>query len=177
MKLCYTVNKGDDSLTAYALLRTAFTDWLGIDMPNIQKTPSGKPYFPDRPDIHFSISHTSSHVMCAISFFPVGVDVEAVRPIPEQLPARVCSPEELEEFDFFELWTLKESFIKLSGHMTAALREICFARDGDIIKTPDKNVFAKLYGGAEGCMAAVCTSGDEFPETMEFIPFDKLLFH
>lgn len=138
-------------------------------MPAVGRLSGGKPYFPGRPDIHFSLSHTKTHVLCAISDFPVGVDVETVRPVRQGVAERVCTPDELCAFDFFELWVLKESFIKLSGNTHVSLKNICFKRDGDKIITPVGSTTAHLFYTIPGCRAAVCSKGCSIPAAIELI--------
>lgn len=83
----------------------------------------GKPYLAAYPDIHFSISHSDSLVICAVCDVPVGADVQRVREYNPSLAERVCSPEELCEIDavadkadaFCRLWTAKEAFVKMKG--------------------------------------------------------------
>lgn len=40
---------------------------------------NGRPYFKERPDIFFSLSHSEERVMCAISDQPIGCDVEIIK--------------------------------------------------------------------------------------------------
>jgi len=40
----------------------------GICNPGILRTPEGKPYLTDRPEISFSVSHTADLAVCALSF-------------------------------------------------------------------------------------------------------------
>ena len=89
--------------------------------------PHKKPTLAAYPDIHFNISHCHGLVACAFAPFPVGIDVEHIRPFRDHLLHRVLTPEEqaqLEAFStteekrqewFFRFWTLKESRIKQSG--------------------------------------------------------------
>lgn len=58
---------------------------------------NGKPYFKNRKEIHFSLSHSEERVMCIISDEPVGCDVE-------YLPGNT-------ETDL-DSWTKMESFCK-----------------------------------------------------------------
>ncbi len=87
-----------------------------------------KPRLQNFPDFHFNISHSGEFAVCAFDRFPVGVDVEKVRPIDSQkLAARLFSPRERaalgKEPDplaaFFRLWTAKESVIKQRGSTLA----------------------------------------------------------
>lgn len=42
----------------------------------VLRTPAGQPYFPDRPGLHLSISHSGPWWACAIAGRPVGLDIE-----------------------------------------------------------------------------------------------------
>lgn len=163
------VGERSGSAAAYALLEYAVGKSYGIPMPAVRKQSGGKPYFPDRPDIHFSLSHAKTHVLCAVSDFPVGVDIETVRHVRQGVAERVCVPDELCAFDFFELWVLKESFLKLSGNTHVSLKSICFKRDGDKIYTPDGGTIARLFYSVHGCRAAVCSKGGSIPAAIELI--------
>lgn len=85
----------------------------------------GKPFLLGANNIHFNISHSGNWVVCAISDFPVGIDVEVIKPIDLDIAKRFFSEDEYSallnqtEEDkpkyFFKLWTLKESYIKAVG--------------------------------------------------------------
>ena len=68
---------------------------------------NGKPYFKNRKEIHFSLSHSEERVMCIISDEPVGCDVE-------YLPGNT-------ETDL-ESWTKMESFCKATDCKTYCRR-------------------------------------------------------
>ena len=163
------------SPTAYALLCHALFVTHGIDMPEIGRAENGKPYFPGRPDIHFSLSHTKTHVLAAISDRPVGVDIETIRPVRPGVPERVCGPDELRNFDFFELWVLKESFLKVTGNTRVDPRSVCFRRENGKIATPDEAIEARLYDEIPGCAAAVCTPGGAIPAAVVLADLAKIL--
>ena len=83
-----------------------------------------KPRLENFPDFHFNISHSGGFSVCAFDTFPVGVDVEQVRPIESnRLAARLFSPREQAALEkepdpqsaFFRLWTMKESVVKQRG--------------------------------------------------------------
>ena len=75
--------------------------------------------------LEFSLSHSGNIVLCAISEKPVGCDVEEIRKAPERVAERYfsCGEQESlsrfagEEYDraFFRLWTMKESYVKMTG--------------------------------------------------------------
>ena len=56
--------------------------------------PHKKPTLAAYPDIHFNISHCHGLVACAFAPFPVGIDVEHIRPFRDHLLHRVLTPEE-----------------------------------------------------------------------------------
>lgn len=102
--------------------------------PEFAYNEHGKPYLADRPDIHFSISHTKNAILVAISNAPIGVDVEHVRLPSDGLIEKTMNPDEQAlinnasssclEVDclqgeraatFTSLWTKKEAVLKLLG--------------------------------------------------------------
>lgn len=120
MKL-YAMTTGpeeDPSRQARVLLCKA----LGLDsLPPMETGAHGKPYLTHGPA--FSLSHTQGAVAVAVGRGSVGVDVERIRPVQEQLIRRTLSGREYDWYcargrrleDFFTLWTLKESYYKYLG--------------------------------------------------------------
>lgn len=90
--------------------------------PVISVLPGGKPVLQDIA-LEFSLSHSGALAACAISDRPVGLDLERKGRYHESLLRRCFSPEEQhtirESLDpdavFTELWTGKESMLKLTG--------------------------------------------------------------
>lgn len=69
--------KHQEVLCAYLLLRMALWEQCGWrDLPRIEVDELGKPFFPDHPDTHFSLSHTAGAAAAALADTPVGVDIE-----------------------------------------------------------------------------------------------------
>lgn len=87
------------------------------------RTADGKPFFRNAPDIHFSISHSSSKVAVALSDREVGCDIERMDDIDMAVGERFFSREEylsaMASEDclraFYRCWTLKESYLKAVG--------------------------------------------------------------
>lgn len=175
MRLFYTDFHGISGHdAAYALLRFAFSEIYGEATPETAKTDDGKPYFPTRSDVHFSLSHTKDYVLCAMGDFPVGADIEKIRELRPGLNKRVRSEDEMNDFDFFSSWVLKESFIKLCGTIEIPLRETRFTGTPENIVCPREGVFAKLYETVDGYRTAVCSYTSNLPKNAEFIPFNTL---
>lgn len=111
---------GEDgrALSRPLLERAVRLAWGWEQLPALEVSPRGKPFFSDRPGHWFSLTHSGGLALCALSDAgPVGVDAELVRPHREGLPRYALSAEELAEFDgswedFARLWTVKESWCK-----------------------------------------------------------------
>ena len=169
MKLyCTKRGKFHQSIEAYAFAEKMFFSNFQENMPIIEKTPNGKPFFPDRSDIHFSLSHSKTHILCAFSHTPVGVDIESERNISERTQKFFCTAEELKYFEPLELWVIKESYIKLFGKTISDIKNLRFSRKNREIITPDKTVKTQLYR-TPTYYAAVSTIGSEPPKSIEFI--------
>lgn len=100
----------------------------------INRTENGKPYC-ENAEMHFSISHCKDLVVCVVHRFPVGVDIEFIRPLDLRVTRFACTHKDLEfinsaedegekERRFFKLWTAKEAYIKLHGKVLADLKTI-----------------------------------------------------
>ena len=175
---CAPLSGSDGSLAVYSLLRYAFNSEYGGAFPENKKTPNGKPYFPARRDIHFSLSHSRAHVLCALSGQPVGADIESPRLISERAIKFFCSPAELALFGPLEIWVLKESYIKLVGGTLAIIKNLRFSRDSGAegrltctqidVQVNSSEIHAKLYHIGD-CPAAVCSLGDQPPDSVELV--------
>ncbi|NCB51241.1 MAG: hypothetical protein EOM54_05080 [Clostridia bacterium] len=148
-----------------SLLSYAAKDFWGAEaLPSISETDSGRPYFPEWPDRHFSISHTKTHVLVAVSGFPVGADIEARRSRSESLILKLMDERERADFEFFELWVLRESLFKLTGK--GDLRKMRFARESGEIVPPVSGARCRLFNDVPGCAAAVSCFEGVFPESI-----------
>lgn len=84
----------------------------------------GKPFFPQYPFFHFNVSHSGQWVVCAVHDKPIGADIEQVLPIHLQLGKDVFTVQEYRYIvngqedavsAFYDIWTLKESYVKACG--------------------------------------------------------------
>ena len=111
------------SVAVWLLLREACLRHGLPDVPAVAFGEHGKPFFPDYPSLHFNLSHCREAAACVFSASPVGIDVEAVMPPDREVMERVLSEDELRgvlaapdpAVEFTRLWTVKESFLKLTG--------------------------------------------------------------
>jgi 4'-phosphopantetheinyl transferase len=84
--------------------------------------------------LSLSVSHSAEHVACALSRFPVGVDLEAPRRERDLqgIAALIGTPLELRRLDveekasyeknFYAMWTLKEAWLKRSAQALSPAR-------------------------------------------------------
>ena len=82
--------KAHGSAWGVSLLAYAVRAVWGIDLPETAELPGGKPYFPACPQLHFSVSHTRTAALVAVSAAPVGADVEQVRPLHPGMARRLA---------------------------------------------------------------------------------------
>ena len=84
---------GEDgrALSRPLLRRGAELAWGWRELPEIARSPRGKPFFPGWPGRGLSLSHSGGLALCALSDDgPVGADIEVVRPRRPGLPGRPC---------------------------------------------------------------------------------------
>ena len=106
--------KRREPLCAYLILRRALWEqYRWRELPEIQTSSLGKPYFPAFPDVHFNLSHTTGAVLVALSDRPVGVDIERIRPVSQRTMRRLADVGT--ERAFFQSWVRREARAKRSG--------------------------------------------------------------
>ncbi len=118
---------------AAGLLLTHLLGENGV-APALTYGENGKPYLANRPDLHFSITHSDKWVFFAISDSEIGIDAQAPRKVCPRLAARSLSPDELAwvkedtEPRFTRLWTMKEAYLKYTGTgLSVPIREVTIA--------------------------------------------------
>lgn len=149
---------------SHRLLRQAAQLYApGLAEPALASGAHGKPYFPDAPQLQFSISHSGAYWLCAFSAAPVGLDVQQHHDCQKQaLARRFFSPaeqaflERTSHAPFFDLWCAKESWLKYTGRGLSALPEaIVLAPDGQFPARPDARL--QLLPVFDGYSLCVCT--------------------
>ncbi len=124
---------------------------VNFERDKLVKGRNGKPAWPGDGDIYFNITNTGGLVACVLSDVEVGIDAEKPHTIRMPVVRRCCTPEEtayiLGEGDlagirmleslisqetvlsrFFQIWTLKESYVKMTGEgLRFPLRQAAFS--------------------------------------------------
>lgn len=152
------------------------------------KGPVGKPYLPEHPEIHFNLSHSGNVAMAVFSDREAGCDVEQIKKSVKRVADRFfCEPErqflaeadseEEESRRFFQIWTLKESYLKVTGEGTHfPLDRFCIYRNPLRIQVDGRPAACSLYEyELPGYRAAVCLEGEK-PERNQdvFFSFQNL---
>ncbi|MGB9977984.1 4'-phosphopantetheinyl transferase family protein [Methanobacterium sp.] len=128
------------SLGVEVLLNHALNK-IGINNPVFDIDKYGKPYLKNYSDVYFNLSHSQKYVACAVSDSPVGVDIEYIHDIDLNLSKHFFYGSEYEHIlnnnnqnnAFFELWVLKESYMKMTGlGFRLALDEFCIEISDEI---------------------------------------------
>lgn len=133
---------------AYDMLRQGFSDFLCVkfDESKIQYSVNGKPYYTEKTDCYFNLTHCKDAVAVAVSRIPVGIDAESMRRV-RHLSAKKCLSLKEQQYvfentklnklnrdltkeetaRFLQLWTLKESYVKMTGEgIKMPLNQISF---------------------------------------------------
>ncbi|MFF0826464.1 4'-phosphopantetheinyl transferase family protein [Brevibacillus sp. NPDC003359] len=115
------------ALLADVLARSLISEAYEIPNENIEYDYNayGKPFFKSFPNFCFNVSHSGEWVVCATHDSQVGIDVEQICPIDLDVATHYFAQAEVEDLlakhpndqlsYFFDLWTLKESYIKARG--------------------------------------------------------------
>ncbi len=112
--------KAREPLCAWLMLYLALRQTYGWKkLPEVALTARGKPYFPEHPEVHFNLSHSSGAVLVGLSDQPVGVDIEKLRPVSQRAMQRIAAAATEEEF--FRSWVRREARTKRSGEGVATM--------------------------------------------------------
>ncbi len=151
---------------------------------------NGKPKLKENENIHFNISHSGNWVVCAFSNLQVGVDVEKIRKVNFEIARRFFSdeevfrlfslPENLQTEYFFDLWTLKESYLKAVGTgLTKPLKSFTVKENDNEILLFDggikKDVFLKKVNADKNHKLAVCSFEADCSGELKKIFIDDIL--
>lgn len=136
----------------------------------------GKPYLQEDLSFHFNISHTHEWIVCAVDQMPVGIDIECLLPRDISSIIRFFSKTEQDSFllkeesqklhYFYELWTLKESYIKKCGlGLSIPLNTFSINEKNNefcLENQQNKDIFFKQYFIDEKYIMAVCANSNVF---------------
>lgn len=176
--LRYRQKKNRKQSLGVGILLKQCLDQYGINIEEIYYGGNGKPQIDE---LYFNLSHSHDMAVCVISDKPVGCDIEKIGKLREGIAERFFTENEikhLEQFEgeakreeFLHLWTLKESYMKMTGEgMSLALDRFEFKfsdsikvyRDGQLC---DCNI---MEYEVPGYKLSVCAEENEF-DTIKWI--------
>jgi 4'-phosphopantetheinyl transferase len=116
------------TLIGEILIRSVMIQKYDIDNEDLvfQENEYGKPSLINFPHVFFNVSHSGDFVVCAFDDFPVGIDIEKIKDIeyvdiagsfftPKECEYMIKSDSNQQINKFYDLWALKESYIKCCG--------------------------------------------------------------
>ncbi|MDA1677498.1 4'-phosphopantetheinyl transferase family protein [Bacillus cereus group sp. TH152-1LC] len=148
----------------------------------------GKPYCDSIKEFHFNISHSNEWVVVVVNNDFVGIDIEEINTADLEIAKHFFSKEEyvalaqksLEEKKsyFYDLWTLKESYIKADGRgLNIPLNSFSIIKDkfGIRLTRAQKKYYFKQYNIDKRYKLSVCSRTDGFPDKVNIIENDVLI--
>ncbi len=170
------------SLGAGLLLRYV----TGLSDEDMAYESAGKPYFPEHPELAFSLSHAGMLAALVVSQRRCGIDTEEYREEKESfrlIAEKFFTEEERNEvyvgeagnasqkaFDasaFARIWTRKEAYVKMTGEGIGGLR-----------RTAERPCFFPELPAPEGYALSLCREGGEPEEVMaRIVPPEELSAH
>ncbi|WBW96393.1 4'-phosphopantetheinyl transferase family protein [Oceanirhabdus sp. W0125-5] len=181
------------------LLADVFTRLILINKYNINnekisfiKGINGKPEL-NKPysNIKFNYSHSGDWIVCAVSEFNVGIDVEQIKDIDMAIAERFFSKIEYDDLMelredkqleyFYDLWTLKESYIKWDGRgLAIPLRDFSFRINHNnyiefYSEKHNNKCFFKQYLIDLEYKLSVCSIKEEFCNSIEVLDLEVLI--
>jgi 4'-phosphopantetheinyl transferase len=152
----------------------------------------GKPFLDSNIDFSFNVSHSGSWVVAITGTRQLlGIDIEKIKPIEMEVAKRFFAAEEYEDLKskeeqrrlsyFYDLWTLKESFIKAIGRgMVIPLDSFVIKQKNAIgefsieQKESQYHFFFKQYHIDSLYKLSVCATIDSFPESINIYNFSNI---
>ncbi|MBS0649583.1 MAG: 4'-phosphopantetheinyl transferase superfamily protein [Verrucomicrobia bacterium] len=176
------------------LTRKILSEKLGTsrDLIKIEKGPYGKPYLKGK-EVEFNLSHSKDCIFFAIDASPIGVDIEFIEPLDDlENIIQIClsvgeqqtclAKNKEEQLDYFyELWTLKESYLKAIGegvnHFLKSFNIYNSGEKGFQIQSIDSETpwYLNRYTFDDQYKAAVCAQHRYFPDQPTIISAYDLL--
>lgn len=174
------------SLTGDVFVRKLIQDRYQIPSRDIQfyQNPYGKPFVKGIEDFYFNLSHSGEYIICGVGNRDLGVDIQRVEALHAGMEEYVFSSRELARYEqlsasekvafFYEIWALKESYIKAVGKgLSIPLSSIEMITEDHPIKVLcpyiNKTYFFQQYDIKEDYKTAVCWEKEEFEESPIYV--------
>ncbi|NFA43456.1 4'-phosphopantetheinyl transferase superfamily protein [Clostridium botulinum] len=182
------------TLIGEILIRNIINEELCINNRQIKfkKNKYGKPYLREHPQFNFNISHSGDFIICAVDNKPIGIDIEEKKNIDYKKIARkfftvsefsyiVNQNLDFQLSKFYEIWTLKESYIKCCGKgLSIPLNSFSVDIDqSNNIKVIANNEYMeytlKNFNIGSSYKMAICSLNKKIPNNIIIIDQNKLI--
>lgn len=172
------------SLIAEVLIRIIINKELGLlnDQIIFKINEYNKPFLKRSDNFHFNISHSGKWIVCGIGCFPLGIDIEEIKNIEiKEIAKNFFSNLEYEDLMkrskdeqmsyFYQLWTLKESFVKQKGKgLSISFNSFSLEiKDKGILfksEEHENDIYFKQYKDIENYELALCSESKVFPKSV-----------
>ena len=186
----YNSEKAKQQLASESLISMVVRKERGMKEIGFGTCPHGKPFIVGLPNFYYNLSHSGEWVVCATDRAPIGIDIEMVRPVNIDLARLYFSTAEYRSLIgktepeknrlFFDLWTLKESYIKAKGGgLTIPLDSFTIYSEQGRIRVLSQDgpeeVFFKRYELGLSYRVSVCACNDDFSVGIALVDLDDLL--
>lgn len=191
------INKKDRirTLMGEIIIRTVIIERLNIDNTYIKfsKNKYGKPCLSEWQNFNFNISHSGDCVVCAIDNKSIGIDVEEIRQFEnyKKIAKNFFASNELDYIfkqdlksnieRFYEIWTLKESYIKCCGlglsiPLNSFTIEVHKNKGINVIRENKHTGYnLKLFDIDWGYKVAICSLNKNIPNKIKILDQDSLI--
>lgn len=176
------------SLGASVLLDEGLKKYYGLREKNMTygSRKNKKPYFINAPEIFFNVTHSETMAAVVFSGGEIGIDIEKINGADLKIAKRFFAEEEYNHIlsaenqskEFYRLWTLKESFMKVTGlGLQLPLNQFCIKFNENKIYADCDVIKDKLYfyenNSVDGYCLSVCSGSEIINPDFGCIEFQK----
>jgi 4'-phosphopantetheinyl transferase len=150
----------------------------------------GKPYLPADINLQFNVSHSNEWIACVIDEKAIGIDVELMQEFDileiardfftfEEYYLILNADENMRRELFYDIWTLKESYIKALGKgLSVKLDSFSILKVNNAIyletQMHHEQCYFKQYNIDDSYKLSVCSFNDDFPADVTYLDINDL---
>lgn len=177
------------ALISRVMIRSLISKKFGpkISDIKIRNNRFGKPYI-NNEKFHFNLSHSGDWIVCITDSDRVGIDIEEIVEVDleeiskffsenEQLDLMLVNKCKRSDF-FFDLWSLKESYIKAVGEgLSIKLASFSIRKTSHSIHIEggEGEYYFKQYDIDSAYKLSICAKSQNFPEGVVLLTLDDLM--
>lgn len=180
------------SLLGEVLIRSTLSTTMEVNHRELKfdYNPYGKPLLHNNPDITFNISHSGNWVAMISDNegHSVGIDVEKMVPLNLAFASNLFAPQENQVLAsttgdaklayFYQLWTLKESYMKAIGKgfsiPLTSFSMNCRDDTGEWYSPEAKEFHFKSFRMDQAHILSVCSNVNSLPDIIQYVSLSDL---